>query len=150
MKIAIVNLEDYEQLKYTLDAIEIMIPNIIDPQIDIFIQKDLASKFIDIDTPYNINPIDLRNLKLFDLKLNFDNLTYYSRTNYDIAIDTQGSFKTAIIAYILAGRTAGFKLNGFQGWASSLFYDENIKISDLTTKEEMVKRVLSKPFGYEI
>jgi ADP-heptose:LPS heptosyltransferase len=150
MKIAIINLSDYEELKYTIDAIEKLIPNIIDPQIDLFIQKELASKFEDLDTRYNINPIDLKDLKLFDLKINFDNLSYYAKTNYDIALDTQGSFKTSLITYILAGKTAGFKLNGFVGWVASLFYDEKINTSDLTKKRDMVERLLSKPFAIEI
>lgn len=148
MRIAIVNLLDYDKLQDTIKAIEAIYENVIDAQVDLFIAKNVVSHFEGKEYKFNINPLQVNEVKVSDLKIKLDNLLYYSKSKYDIAIDTHGSLKTAFITYLLAGRTAGYKLSGIKGYIFSLFYDEKIKISDLTTKEDMVKRVLSKPFGF--
>ena len=150
MKIAIINLEDDTQLHYINEAINILIKDIIDPQVDLFIQKEYSNFFDNKDIKYTVNPIDMKSLNIFDMKMRYDNLRFYAKNGYDIAIDTQGTPKSSFITYILAGRTAGYKLTGFSGWCSSLFYDESIKISDLNTQEEKIKRLLTKPLGIKI
>ena len=70
-------------------------------------------------------------------------LFYYGKTKYDIAVDTEGSLKSAIVSYILSGRTSGFKLKSL----ATLFYDEKIYIPKHYTKQQKVKQLLIETFG---
>ena len=150
MKIAIVNLSNIDELEYTLENIHYIYEELIDPQIDIFIERKYNSYFEEIEVPYTIQTIIMENINILDLKLKYDSIRYYSKSKYDLAIDTQGTLKTAIITYLLSGRTAGIKFSGFKNKIISLFYDEKIDISKLTNKNDIIKKILSKPFGYTI
>ncbi len=150
MKIAIINLNSFEELQSTILAIEDIYQNIIDPQIDLYIQKEELKHFENIDTLFNIIPLMMDNIKLFDIKIKYDNIRYYAKHNYDIAIDTQGDSKSAIITYLLSGRTAGYKfVSGYSKYVS-YFYDEKVDVKDILTDEEKVKKLFSKVFGYSL
>jgi len=143
MKIAIVNLSDIDELQYTINFLKVIEENIIDANIDLFVEKEVANKITIKEDYITIIPLEMKKISIFDMKIKLDNLLYYGKTAYDIAIDTQGTLKTAIITYILSGRTAGFKLRNI----ATLFYDEKINISNEKNKKNQVEKLLSEPFG---
>ena len=143
MKIAIVNLSDIDELQYTINFLKVIEENIIDANIDLFVEKEVMDKITIKEDYITIIPLEMKKISIFDMKIKLDNLLYYGKTAYDIAIDTQGTLKTAIITYILSGRTAGFKLRNI----ATLFYDEKINISNEKNKKNQVEKLLSEPFG---
>ena len=142
MKIAIVNLTDIDELQYTLECLSIIQEDIIDARIDLYIEKKYSHK-VKIDSSIRIFPIDLANVSIFGIKRELNVLFYYGKTKYDIAVDTEGSLKSAIVSYILSGRTSGFKLKSL----ATLFYDEKIYIPKHYTKQQKVKQLLIETFG---
>jgi hypothetical protein len=120
---------------------------IINPQIDIYIEKEYENDFLHLNKKYEICTLDMKDMNILDLKFKLDKIRYHSLSRYDIAVDTQCSFKTALTTYLLSGRTAGYKVSGLIGYITSLFYDEKIDINDNNSAEN-IKRLLSVPFGF--
>ena len=126
MNIAILNLQNFEELSYTMECLHFIDNEIIDAKIDIFISANISEG---LDTTYvrHIFPIHLENLILTDLSTKYSQIRSYSRLyKYHIAVDTDCTFKSAITTYLLSGRTAGFKKSGFLGYLKSKLYDETI------------------------
>lgn len=149
MNIAILNLQELEELNYTVDCLELIHNEIIDPQIDIFAGEDFNEK---IDNSYirNLFKIDIKNLHFSDLSMKYSQIRSYSRLyKYHIAVDTECSLKSAILAYLLSGRTAGFKKSGFMGYLISKLYDEVIPYDDTKGKKELTFMLLAKTFGFQ-
>ena len=147
MKIAIINLQTYNEFEEILPCLEVLSKEIIDAKIDLFIEKQYEEDFLHLDTKYTLCTLDMKDMNILDLKFKIDKIRYYSLSKYDIAVDTQGSFKTSLITYLLCGRTAGYKKSGFISYLSSLFYDEKI-IFDAKEKDKNIKNLLSNPFGF--
>ncbi len=149
MNIAILNFQDTKELQYTLDCLEFIDQEIIDANIDIFCKDNCQDQISNIYIK-NLFPIDLNDLKISDLNLRYSQLRSYSKKGkYHIAVDTECSFKSAITAYILSGRTAGFKKAGFIGKIISKFYDETIVYDEIKDKRELTYLLLAKTFGFE-
>ena len=147
MKIAIINLRTYNEFEEILPCLEVLSQEIIGAKIDLFIEKQYEEDFLHLDTKYTLCTLDMKDMNILDLKFKIDKIRYYSLSKYDIAVDTQGSFKTSLITYLLCGRTAGYKKSGFISYLSSLFYDEKI-IFDIEAKDKNIKNLLSNPFGF--
>lgn len=149
MNIAILNLQEPEELSYTIDCLHFIDNEIIDAKIDIFTSTNVSE---DLDTTYirNIFPIELKNLILTDLSTKYSQIRSYSRLyKYHIAVDTDCTFKSAITTYLLSGRTAGFKKSGFLGYLISKLYDETIPYDETKNKKELTYMLLAKTFGFE-
>ena len=146
MKIAIINLNSYKEFEEILPFIQKLEDEIIDANIDIFIDKQYENDFLHLSDKYEISTLDMQDMNILDLKFKIDKIRYHALSKYDIAVDTQGSFKTALTTYLLCGRTAGFKKSGFMGYIISLFFDEKISYENISYSEN-IKELLSKPFG---
>lgn len=149
MNIAIINLSDIEELKYTLDCLEFIDKEIIDPKIDIFTNHNLDEQ---VENKYirDLIPLRLYDLKLQDLNPRYINIKYYGKHNkYNIAVDTECTWKSAITTYLLSGRTAGFKKSGLKGYLISKLYDETIVYDNKKDKKLLTFELLSKTFGFE-
>ena len=152
MKIAIVNLSSLEDIQASIDCLEMINKEIIDANIDFYTEENYMDELKKHPLIRNSFPLKLNMLSLFDYKDKYKTIRFYAKQNkYDIAIDTECSFKSAFITYIIAGRTAGFKLNTLKGKIiSKLFYDEIVELNSLLDKANMTKILLSKPFGIKI
>lgn len=152
MKIAIVNFLPFENLKPSLDSLEKMHEEIIDANIDFYTDMDYMEQLEEEKYVKNSYPLRLKGLSFLDYKDKYKNLRFYAKQNkYDIAIDTQCSFKSAFATYIISGRTAGFREKTFKGkLIAKLFYDEVVEIKDKSEIADKTKLLLSKPFGFDI
>jgi ADP-heptose:LPS heptosyltransferase len=148
MKIAILNLENNNDLNFTLDCLETIHKEIISAKIDIFIHKNQKHKLNDNKLVTTVIPLDMDDLNIFNLKNKLNSLSYYSKSKYNIAIDTQGNFKSALLTYNLAGKTSGFQYPGIKAKLISNFYDETIAISSNLEKKEKTKELFSNTFGF--
>jgi ADP-heptose:LPS heptosyltransferase len=149
LNIAILNLQEIEELDYTLDCLQFIDAEIIGAQIDIFAGYDFNEQ---INNTYikNIFPLHLRDLSLNDLSIKYSQIRSYARLGkYNIAVDTECSFKSALVTYFLSGRTAGFKKSGFLGYLISKFYDETIPYDVTKDKRELTFILLAKTFGFD-
>ena len=98
----------------------------------------------------NFFKLNLKNLQFIDLNLKYSQLKSYSKMyKYHIAVDTEGSVKSALAVYLLSGRTAGFKRAGLKGYLISKLYDEVIPYDDTKGKRELTFNLLAKTFGFE-
>jgi len=150
LKIAILNLEDKIQLQDTIDCLPKIKDELIDATIDIFVDKSNLEFLKDNKFINNIIPLDLNNLNIFNFKNKYNHISYYSKNKYNIAVDTQGTLKSAFFNYSLSGKTAGFKKDGFINSIISRFYDEKVELKSIIEKKEKTKVLLSKTFGFEI
>ena len=149
LKIAIFNLEEISKLQYTLDCLPLIHKELIDAQIDLFIDKENYKYIHDNKSIHKIIPLELNNINIFNFKNKYDSVDYYSNNKYNIAIDTQGTFKSAFFTYNITGKTAGFQKAGFINRLISNFYDEKIELKSIVEKQEKTKILLSKIFGFE-
>jgi ADP-heptose:LPS heptosyltransferase len=148
MKIAILNLGSEDELNYTLQCLSTIHNEIISAQIDMFVDKKQAIKLKDNHLINQVIPLDMDDLNIFNLKNKLNNLQYYTKNQYNIAVDTQGTLKSAFLTYNLAGKTAGFKHSSFKGLLISRFYDEQIKIISFVEKKYKTKELFAHTFGY--
>ena len=149
LKIAIFNICNIKELQYTLDCLPKIHEDIISVRIDMFIDKKNLEFINDNKFIENVIPLDLNNINIFNFKNKYDSVNYYNKNKYHIAIDTQGTFKSAFFNYQLTGKTAGFLQNGFIGKIISYFYDEKVKLENNIEKKEKTQLLLSQIFGLE-
>lgn len=148
MNIAIVNFQNSYNLSYTTDCLEYIDKEIIDAKIDLFIET--SSDDLD-ENPFikNVFPLQLNNLPFKDFHLKFSAIRYCSKHyKYDIAVDTECSLKSALITYLLSGRTAGFKQKGFLGYVKAKFYDEVLDFDTTKDGKTLTFELLKKTFGF--
>jgi ADP-heptose:LPS heptosyltransferase len=150
IKIAILNLEDITQLQYTINCLEKIHQEIIGVKIDMFIDKQNLEFIHDNKFIENIIPLDLNNINIFNFKNKYDIVNYYNKNKYHIAVDTQGTLKSAFFNYQLTGKTAGFLYPSLKGKIISNFYDEKVELKSIIEKEEKTKILLSHTFGFEV
>jgi len=150
LKIAIFNLAPIEELQYTIDCLDKIKEEIIDAQIDLFVDKNNLEFIHNNKNIHEIIPLDLKNINIFNLKNKYDIVNYYNKNKYNIAIDTQGTLKSAFFNYQLTGKTAGFKQKGLQNTFISKFYDETVDLISVVEKKQKVKDLFSKIFGFEV
>lgn len=152
MKIALINFTSLESLQPAIDCFDKMNEEIIDLNIDIYSEENYMDELEDNKYVKENYPQFLNGLSLLDYRDKYKNLRYHAKQNkYDISIDTECTLKSALVTYLISGRTAGFRLNTIGGKImAKLFYDECVDIQDKSEIESKTKLLLSKPFGYEI
>lgn len=150
MNIAILNLSKNNEIDYTISCLNKIHDEVIGAKIDIFIHKEQIELFKDNKLVNQIIPLDMDSLNIFNYKVKMDGFKYYIRNKYNIAIDTQGTFKSAFLTYQLTGKTAGFKYNSLLGNIISIFYDEKTTLKSNIEKKEKTLELFSKTFGFEI
>ena len=150
MKIAIVNFLDLDNLKYSIDCLDRIDEEIIDARVDFYTNKNYINELKEYKLIKNSYPLYMDKIPILFIREKLKQIKDYALSNkYDIAVDTQGSFKSAFITYLLSGRTAGFVKNSFLSKIIAfLFYDEKVKIKENESIEEATKRLLSEPFGF--
>jgi len=150
LKIAIFNLAPIEELKHTIDCLDKIKEEIIDAQIDLFVDKNNLEFIHNNKNIHEIIPLDLKDINIFNLKNKYDIVNYYNKNKYNIAIDTQGTLKSAFFNYQLTGKTAGFKQKGLKNTIITKFYDETVDLISVVEKKQKVKDLFSKIFGFEV
>jgi ADP-heptose:LPS heptosyltransferase len=152
LKIALINLISIENLQSSIDCFEKMNKEIIDLNIDIYTEDNYMDELEQIPFVKASYPMHLKNISFIDYRDKYKNLRYYAKQNkYDIAVDTQCSFKSALVTYFISGRTAGFRVNSFSGKIiAKLFYDEVLDIQDKSEIDTNMQELFAKSFGYDL
>ena len=150
MRVAILNLCNNDEINYTLDCLEEINNQIIGVKIDLFVHKEQQTLVQNNKYINQVIPLDMDSLNIFNIKSKLDAFKYYTRNKYNIAIDTQGSLKSAFLIYNLTGKTAGFKYNSLKGLIISNFYDEKTILKSIVEKKEKTFELFSNTFGFEL
>lgn len=149
MNIAIVNLQDSSEVQAIIQCLPFINEEIINPNIDIFCDH-YPTENLELDSITHIFPLHASKFRLLDLNLYYSKLRSHAKKGkYDIAVDTEGSLKSALSNYLLSGKTAGFQKEGFMGKIISKLYDETIPYDNTKTQEELTFILLAKTFGFE-
>jgi heptosyltransferase-1 len=100
----------------------------------------------------NILPVNFKAIKK-DKKTLFTQIKLvkeYAKNVYDLVIDAQGLFKSALTAKVLGENRAGFSRDSIREGIASYFYKHKIDIAyDANTIDRNVK-VISEPLGLKI
>lgn len=148
MNIAIVNLRDQDDIRNNLDLLQLIDDEVIGAKIDIFVDQDPLNGEIP-SCVHKVIPLRLAQIGILDLSLFYKNIRYYAFIGkYDIAIDLGGSWRSAIVTYLLAGKTAGFTQKGMKGIVARLYDDLYIPKENEDIRV-IQKNLFAKTFGFE-
>ena len=121
-------------------------------QIDWIVEQGFAkvlegNPHIDHILPLNLKAIKKDKKALFaQIKL----VKKYAKNRYDLVIDAQGLFKSAVTAKLLGKNRAGFSKDSIREGIASYFYDHKVDIAyDANTIDRNAK-VMSEPLGLKI
>ncbi len=149
MNITIVNLQDSSEIQTIIECLPFINEEIINPNIDIYCNH-YPTENLESNSFAHIFPLHASQFRLADLNLYYSKLKSHAKKGkYDIAVDTEGSLKSALSTYLLSGKTAGFQKEGFMGKIISKLYDETIPYNNTQTKRELTFKLLAKTFGFE-
>ncbi len=151
-KIAIVKLSAMGDIIHTMIALQYIKKSYPNIQIDWFVESSFAQV---LENNPNINEIIKLNLKSIkknkkqifsQIKL----LQKYSKNSYDLVIDAQGLFKSAIVANFLGKNKIGFDKDSIRERLASLFYTKKVKIAYNKNVIERNIKILSSALEFEI
>jgi len=152
MKIAIVKLSALGDIIHAMVALQYIKKARSDIQIDWIVEEKFAEVLRnnpDIDRILTVNLQGIKQDK-FQIFKEYNRIKYYTQNQYDLVIDAQSLFKSAVIAKLLGGKIAGFDWASCrEGWAS-LFYDSKIACAYDEKTIDRNALILSKPLGLEI
>jgi heptosyltransferase-1 len=156
MKICIVKLSAMGDIVHSMIALQFLKQKIPNCTIDWIVEKSFQDILQNNPHINTILPIELKSIKkkksniFAQIKL----LQQYAKNNYDVVIDAQGLFKSAIVSKIVGNRVVGSKIVGFDRYSirekiATFFYDETVNIG---YEQNVIKRslkVICTPFGID-
>jgi heptosyltransferase-1 len=99
-----------------------------------------------------ILPVNLKNIKK-DKKALFSQIALvkeYAKNHYDLVIDAQGLFKSAMTAKLLGKNRAGFSKDSIREGIASYFYNHKVHIDYAANTIDRNAKVMSEPLGVEV
>lgn len=129
-RIAIVKLSAMGDIIHAMVALQFIKEKYPDLIIDWVVEKAFSEILKNNPHINNIIEVDLKSIKkkksnLFSqIKL----IKSYSSNNYDLVIDAQGLFKSAIVSKLLGKNVAGFDKNSIREKIATWFYKDKISI----------------------
>lgn len=152
MKVAIVKLSAMGDIIHAMVALQYIKEENPSLQIDWIVEQGFAkvlegNPHIDNILPVNLKAIKKDKKELFrQIKL----VKEYAKNKYDLVIDAQGLFKSAVTAKLLGKNRAGFSKDSIREGIASYFYAHKVDIAyDANTIDRNVK-VISEPLGLKI
>ncbi len=152
MKIAIVKLSALGDIIHAMVALQYIKKARSDIQIDWIVEEKFAEILRhnpDIDRILTVNLQGVKQDK-FQIFKEYKKIKSYAENQYDLIIDAQSLFKSAVITKLLGRKTVGFDWpSSREGWAS-LFYDSKIACAYDEKTIDRNALILSKPLGLEV
>jgi heptosyltransferase-1 len=152
MKVAIVKLSAMGDIIHAMVALQYIKKANPDLEIDWIVEKGfmpILEGNPDIDT---ILPVSLKSIKK-DKKALFSQVALvkeYAQANYDLVIDAQGLFKSAMTAKLLGKKRAGFSKNSIREGIASYFYNYKVAIDYAANTIDRNAKVMSEPLDVEV
>ncbi len=152
MKVAIVKLSAMGDIIHAMVALQYIKKANPSLQIDWIVEQGFAKVLEGNPHIDNILPVNLKVIKkdkkalLGQIKL----VKEYAKNGYDLVIDAQGLFKSAVTAKLLGTNRAGFSKDSIREGIASYFYGHKVDIAyDANTIDRNAK-VMSEPLGLKI
>ena len=152
MKIAIVKLSAMGDIIHAMVALQYIKKANPSLQIDWIVEQGFASVLEGNPDIHHILPVNLKGIKKDKLKIfeEIRRVKVYAKNDYDLVIDAQGLFKSAMTAKLLGKNRAGFSKNSIREGVASYFYTHKVNIAyDANTIDRNAK-VMSEPLSVEI
>jgi heptosyltransferase-1 len=152
MKIAIVKLSALGDIIHAMVALQYIKKARNDIQIDWIVEEKFAEILRnnpDIDRILTVNLQGIKQDK-FQIFKEYRKIKSYAQNQYDLVIDAQSLFKSAVITKLLGGKTVGFDWASCREGVASLFYDAKIACAYDEKTIDRNALILSKPLGLEI
>jgi len=152
MKVAIVKLSAMGDIIHAMVALQYIKKANPDLQIDWIVEKGfmpILEGNPDIDT---ILPVSLKSIKK-DKKVLFSQVALvkkYAKNNYDLVIDAQGLFKSAMVSKLLGKNRAGFSKDSIREGIASYFYNYKVAIDYAANTIDRNAKVMSEPLGVRV
>ena len=151
-KIAIVKLSAMGDIIHAMVALQYIKKTNPSLQIDWIVEQSFVSVLEKNPHIDNILPVNLKAIKADKFKI-FEQIGLvkeYGKNNYDLVIDAQGLFKSAMTAKFLGENRAGFSRDSIREGVASYFYGQKVDIAyDANTIDRNAK-VMSEPLGVEM
>ena len=152
MNIAIVKLSAMGDIIHAMVALQYMKQKYPGLKIDWIVENSFVKVLENNPHIDNILAVNLKAIKK-DKKQFFKQLSTvrkYANKKYDLVIDAQGLFKSAMVAKLLGKKIAGFSKSSIRESIASYFYTQKVDISyDANTIDRNAK-VMAEPLGIEI
>jgi len=152
MKVAIVKLSAMGDIIHAMVALQYIKKANPDLEIDWIVEKGfmpILEGNPDIDT---ILPVTLKSIKK-DKKALFSQVALvkaYAQNNYDLVIDAQGLFKSAMTAKLLGKNRAGFSKDSIREGIASYFYTHKVHIDYAANTIDRNAKVMSEPLDVAV
>lgn len=153
MKICIVKLSAMGDIIHAMVALQFIKKTLPNVRIDWVVEeafKGVLENNPDID---NVLCVNLKSLKKKKSALfsQYRLLKSYAKNNYDVIIDAQGLFKSALVAKIIGAKEiVGFDKKSIREGIASLFYTKKVSIPYTANTIDRNVRVLCEPLGIEV
>lgn len=152
MKLAIIKLSAMGDIIHAMVALQYIKKHNKNIVIDWFVEEAFSQILENNQDINNIYKINLKAIKKEKIKI-FDQITLikkYSKNSYDLVIDAQGLFKSAVVAKLLGKNIAGFDKDSIREPIASFFYKKKINIAYSENAILRNAKILSSPLNFEI
>ncbi len=152
MKIAIVKLSALGDIVHAMVALQFIKQHRPDVLIDWVVEERFAELLRfnpDINQVLTVNLKGLKNhkLKFFN---EISKVNRFAENRYDLVIDAQGLLKSAITAFLLGKRRAGFNKNSIRESLASFFYQIQVDSPYASNSIDRNAKVIAEPLGIKI
>jgi heptosyltransferase-1 len=152
MKVAIVKLSAMGDIIHAMVALQYIKKANPSLEIDWIVEKGFVPILEGNPDITTILPVTLKSIKK-DKKSLFSQIALvkaYAKNNYDLVIDAQGLFKSAMTAKLLAKNRAGFSKNSIREGIASYFYTHKVHIDYAANTIDRNAKVMSEPLGVAV
>lgn len=157
MKICIVKLSAMGDIIHAMVVLQFIKKQFPDTTIDWIVEEGFkgvleTNPHIDNILAVNLKSIKKNKLSIFE---QIELVSEYGKNNYDIVIDAQGLFKSAIVSKIIGNRIVGSFIAGFcedsiREKAASWFYDKKVTIPYEKNVIDRNVKLITKTLNLEI
>lgn len=152
MRIAIVKLSALGDIVHAMVALQFIKQQRPDIEIDWVVEERFSGLLQHNPDISRILTVNLKSLKknIIGIIKETNKVRRYAENNYDLVIDAQGLIKSALTAWLLGKKTAGFDKNSIRESVASRFYD--IKVASAYHENTIDRNVtaLSTPLDIKI
>jgi len=151
-KIAIVKLSALGDVVHALVALQFVKKKFPNIQIDWIVESSFAPVLEnnpDINAIYKVNLKKIKKDK-FSIFKQIKLIRKIALNNYDLVIDAQGLFKSALVSKLLKSKTVGFDKNSIRETIASTFYNHKVSIPYEANAIDRNVAVISESLNVEV
>ena len=153
MKICIVKLSAMGDIIHAMVALQFIKKHLPNAQIDWVVEESFKGVLENNPDIHAILCVNLKAIKQSKKALftQYKQLKLYSKNHYDMIIDAQGLFKSALVSRIIGARVVvGFDKDSIREKIASFFYTKKVNIAYSANTIDRNVKVLCEPLGITV